>query len=32
MSDVCIDLAVLEPQFEVVVDGFVGDLAQECEI
>lgn len=27
-----INLVMLESQLQVVVDGFVGDLAQQCEI
>jgi hypothetical protein len=32
MADVCVDLGAFEALLEVLVDGFVGDLAQECQI
>lgn len=32
MANVGIDFAMLESLFQVLVDGFVGDLAEQCQI
>lgn len=32
MADICVDLGAFESLLQVVVDGLVGYLAQECQI
>lgn len=32
VSDIGVDFAMLESLFQVLIDGFVGDLAEQCQI